>query len=58
LRNQLSIRPGEDKISPQDERLLLSQHWMENVPAAHDIFVIWEEANPVSAFFQHSKEAL
>jgi hypothetical protein len=55
LRNQLSIRPGEDKISPQNERSLLSQHWMENVPAAHDIFGIWEEANSVSAFFQTPK---
>ncbi|KAF9460940.1 ribosome 60S biogenesis N-terminal-domain-containing protein [Collybia nuda] len=42
LRNQLSIKPGEDVISPQDERLLLAQHWMENVPGAHDIFEIWD----------------
>ncbi|KAF8219132.1 hypothetical protein L208DRAFT_1448990 [Tricholoma matsutake] len=46
LRNQLSIKSVEDAPSPQDERLLLAQHWMENVPGAHDIFGIWEEANP------------
>ncbi|KAG6905791.1 hypothetical protein DXG01_000716 [Tephrocybe rancida] len=42
LRNQLSIRPGEDTISPQDARLLLVQHWLEHVPGAHDIFGIWD----------------
>ncbi|RDB20241.1 Uncharacterized protein C14G10.02 [Hypsizygus marmoreus] len=42
LRNQLSIHPGEDAISPQDDRLLLAQHWLENVPGAHDIFEIWD----------------
>ncbi|KAF5371492.1 hypothetical protein D9615_009605 [Tricholomella constricta] len=42
LRNQLSIRPGEDTVPPQDERLLLAQHWLENVPGAHDIFRIWD----------------
>ncbi|GLB33183.1 hypothetical protein LshimejAT787_0100680 [Lyophyllum shimeji] len=42
LRNRLSIRPGENAISPQDERLLLAQRWMENVPGAHDIFGVWD----------------
>ncbi|KAG6853529.1 hypothetical protein C0991_003449 [Blastosporella zonata] len=42
LRNQLSIRPGEDAISPQDARLLLAQHWLEHVPGAHDLFGIWD----------------
>ncbi|KAG5640903.1 hypothetical protein DXG03_006683 [Asterophora parasitica] len=42
LRNQLSIRPGEDTIPPQDERLLLARHWLENVPGGHDIFSVWD----------------
>ncbi|KAG6828136.1 hypothetical protein H0H92_009090 [Tricholoma furcatifolium] len=42
LRNQLSIRPGEDAISPQDPRLLLVQRWLENVPGAHDVFTLWD----------------
>ncbi|KAG6856484.1 hypothetical protein H0H87_003952 [Tephrocybe sp. NHM501043] len=42
LRNQFSIRPGEDTISPSDPRLLLAQHWLEHVPGAHDIFNIWD----------------
>ncbi|KAG6897168.1 hypothetical protein C0992_003674 [Termitomyces sp. T32_za158] len=42
LRNQLSIRPGEDAISPQDARLLLVQSWLNKVPGAHDVFSLWD----------------
>ncbi|KAF8073491.1 ribosome 60S biogenesis N-terminal-domain-containing protein [Lyophyllum atratum] len=42
LRNQFSIRPGEDAIAPLDARLLLAQHWLENVPGAHDMFGVWD----------------
>ncbi|KAG6873594.1 hypothetical protein C0995_013967 [Termitomyces sp. Mi166 len=42
LRNQLSIRPGEDAISPQDVRLRLVQHWLTNDPGAHDMFSLWD----------------
>ncbi|KAG5635154.1 hypothetical protein H0H81_012205 [Sphagnurus paluster] len=42
LRSQLSLKPGEETVSPQDERLLLAQHWLEKFPGAHDIFGIWD----------------
>ncbi|TFK33679.1 ribosome 60S biogenesis N-terminal-domain-containing protein [Crucibulum laeve] len=45
LRNQLNVRGEESIISPQDERLLLVQHWMENSPGAYDVFGIWDSAN-------------
>ena len=46
LRNQLSVNPDE-KIAPQDERLLLVQHWMEIAPGAQDMFEAWEGSNQV-----------
>ena len=38
---------GEFAISPQDERLLLAQQWLEAVPHAHEIFDLLENANQV-----------
>ena len=46
LRNQLSIKSNE-VISAQDERLLLSQHWMELAPGAQDLLEVWEGSNQV-----------
>jgi hypothetical protein len=50
LRNQLSIQTGEDSISPQDERLLLVQHWLESIPGAHNVFEIWDGVAQVGVF--------
>jgi nucleolar pre-ribosomal-associated protein 1 len=47
LRNQLTVKFNEASISPQDERLLLAQKWLEAVPGAHDIFDLWEGVNQV-----------
>lgn len=44
LRNQLTIRPSEPSISPQDPRLLLAQKWLEASPGAPDIFALWDNA--------------
>ena len=46
LRNQFSVKLNE-VVSPQDERLLLCQHWMELSPGAQDIFEAWEGSNQV-----------
>jgi len=50
LRNQLSIKLSEHAVSPQDDRLLLAQHWLESMPGAHDIFEMWDGAAQVSLF--------
>ncbi|KAF8665731.1 hypothetical protein AX16_000179 [Volvariella volvacea WC 439] len=42
LRNQLTIRSAESSISPQDERLLLCQNWLESSLGAKDLFDVWE----------------
>jgi nucleolar pre-ribosomal-associated protein 1 len=47
LRNQLTIKYNEPSISPQDDRLLLAQRWLELVPDGHDIFELWENATEV-----------
>lgn len=46
LRNQLTVRPDET-VSPQDERVLLAQNWMDMAPGAHDLFEAWEGSNQV-----------
>ncbi|KAJ6613338.1 ribosome 60S biogenesis N-terminal-domain-containing protein [Mycena sp. CBHHK59/15] len=46
LRNQFSVWPNEESISTQDARLLLAQRWLDVDPGAHDVFTIWETANP------------
>lgn len=53
LRNQLTVRPDESSIAPQDERLVLAQAWLETDPGAHDIFDIWDRTDQVRgrAFF-------
>jgi hypothetical protein len=47
LRNQLSLKSDEPAISPQDERLLLAQSWMERVPGAHDVFDLLDHSTQV-----------
>ncbi|KAF9480206.1 hypothetical protein BDN70DRAFT_833085 [Pholiota conissans] len=44
LRNQLSIKPTEEQIPPQDERLELVKQWMQSSPGAHDLFLVWDNA--------------
>jgi hypothetical protein len=46
LRNQLAVQ-ADEVISSQDERVLLSQNWMELSPGAQDIFEAWEGSNQV-----------
>ncbi|KAI0311527.1 ribosome 60S biogenesis N-terminal-domain-containing protein [Amylostereum chailletii] len=45
LRNQLTIKRNEVPISPQDERLLLLQGWLESSPGAQELFDIWSGVN-------------
>ena len=52
LRNQLGVKPDE-KIAPQDERLLLAQQWMEIAPGARDMFEAWEGSNQVCNPFDY-----
>ena len=47
LRNQVAIGFEEEKITAQDERLLLVQQWLEGDQGAQDIFGLWEHADPV-----------
>ncbi|PFH47812.1 hypothetical protein AMATHDRAFT_6373 [Amanita thiersii Skay4041] len=49
LRNKLTVQHNEPPISPQDERLLLVQSWLEESPGAEDIFEHWEKAEPRNA---------
>lgn len=54
LRNQITIKIGEPTpISPQDERLLLVQHWLDVVPGAQDLFALWEISNQVRPILIH-----
>lgn len=46
LRNQLTIR-DDATISPQDERLLLAQAWLELDPGAQDLFSVWDRTTDV-----------
>lgn len=50
IRNQLTIKPYEGPIAPQDARLTLAQSWLETSPGAHDIFDIWEVTNQVRLY--------
>jgi len=50
LRNQVAIGL-EEKITAQDERLLLAQQWLEGDQGAQDIFGLWEHADPVGILF-------
>lgn len=47
LRNQLTIKFGEEPVQPQDERLALARSWLEIAPGAHSIFNIWESTTEV-----------
>jgi hypothetical protein len=47
LRNQLTIKYGEDPIQPDDHRLALVGSWLEIAPGAQSIFSIWESATEV-----------
>ena len=51
LRNQVAIGFEEEKITAQDERLLLVQQWLEGNQGAQDIFGLWEHADPVCILF-------
>ncbi|KAI9512767.1 ribosome 60S biogenesis N-terminal-domain-containing protein [Russula earlei] len=42
LRNQLTVKYGEELVQPQDERLALARSWLEITPRAQSIFSIWE----------------
>ncbi|KAH8115698.1 ribosome 60S biogenesis N-terminal-domain-containing protein [Phellopilus nigrolimitatus] len=43
LRNQLSLKPGEDSVSTQDARLILVKEWLETSPGAQDVFGVLEK---------------
>jgi hypothetical protein len=47
LRNQLTIKFGEEPVQPQDERLALARSWLETAPGAHAVFSIWESTTEV-----------
>ena len=47
LRNQLTIKPTEDHVAADDERLLLVKSWLDTDPGANDIFELWERTNTV-----------
>ena len=47
LRNQLTIKFGEEPVQPQDERLALVRSWLETAPGAHTVFSIWESTTEV-----------
>ncbi|KAI5117575.1 hypothetical protein M0805_005637 [Coniferiporia weirii] len=42
LRNQISLKQGEDTIPVQDDRLLLVKDWLEASPSAQDVFGLLE----------------
>ncbi|KAL1732959.1 ribosome 60S biogenesis N-terminal-domain-containing protein [Schizophyllum commune] len=46
LRNQLTIRPTEEKISTQDARLALVDEFLQLSPGAQDVLQLWETSNP------------
>ena len=48
LRNQLSLKSGEESVSTNDERLRIVQEWLEVSPGAQDIFSLIENQNQVS----------
>jgi hypothetical protein len=47
LRNQLTIKFGEEPVQPQDERLALARSWLETAPGAYTVFSIWETTTEV-----------
>ncbi len=47
LRNQLTIKFGEEQVQPQDERLALARSWLETAPGAYTVFSIWESTTEV-----------
>ncbi|KAI5834791.1 hypothetical protein K523DRAFT_368872 [Schizophyllum commune Tattone D] len=46
LRNQLTIKPTEEKISTQDARLALVDEFLQLSPGAQDVLQLWETSNP------------
>ncbi|KAH9963282.1 ribosome 60S biogenesis N-terminal-domain-containing protein [Russula dissimulans] len=42
LRNQLTVKFGEEPVQPQDERLALARSWLEISPGAQSVLGIWE----------------
>ncbi|KAI5885092.1 uncharacterized protein SCHCODRAFT_02753782 [Schizophyllum commune H4-8] len=46
LRNQLTIKPTEEKISTQDARLVLVDEFLQLSPGAQDVLQLWETSNP------------
>jgi len=49
LRNQFTIKPNDDIISPQDDRLSLAKAWLEEDPGLRQVFEIWEGLNQVQS---------
>jgi|SRR5712672_2185938 len=49
LRNQLTVKSGEEPVQPQDERLALARSWLEISPGAQSVFSIWENTTEVWA---------
>ncbi|TRM62838.1 ribosome 60S biogenesis N-terminal-domain-containing protein [Schizophyllum amplum] len=46
LRNQLTIKAHEEKISAQDARLALVDEFLQLSPGAQDVLQLWEASNP------------
>lgn len=47
LRNQLTIKFGEEPIQPDDQRLALARSWLEIAPGAQSVCSIWESTTEV-----------
>ena len=47
LRNQLTIKFGEELIQPDDQRLALTRSWLEIAPGAQSVCSIWESTTEV-----------
>jgi nucleolar pre-ribosomal-associated protein 1 len=50
LRNQLTIKFGEEQVQPQDERLALARSWLEAAPGAQSVLSIWESTTEVRGY--------
>ena len=51
LRNQLTVKPSEQPVQANDERLLLAKAWLDDDPGAQELFLVWENANGVRRLF-------
>ncbi|KZT20563.1 hypothetical protein NEOLEDRAFT_1140540 [Neolentinus lepideus HHB14362 ss-1] len=48
LRNGFTIHHEETSISPEDQRLVLANSWLEDAPGARALFEIWDETKQTS----------